>query len=343
MSLGDFIRGELLEVIEWTDDSRDTLAWRFPDEDRAIKNGARLIVRESQRAQFVYLGQFGDTFGPGQHALTTDNIPVLTRLASWQFGFDSPFKADVYFVNVRLFTGNTWGTTHPIMLHDDTLGIVRARAFGTFDFRVADVPRFLRDVAGSDRDFTLDEFEATMRSRLVALFADALAAARLPVADVAGRYRELGAALLPVVNAVTKKQYGIEVTSFVLENVSVPAEVEAAIDARGGMSSIGNLNDYVKFQMAHGMAQGQGSSGMAAELAVGLSVARQMMQQGGLVTGAAGAPGLPELLAPDDVAKATGVPEADIRAAIASGALPAKQIGESLRVTRAALQAYLSQ
>ena len=111
----DFIKGELLEVIEWTDDSRDTLSFRFPDDDKAIKNGAQLIVRESQVVQFVYLGEFGDTFGPGKHTLTTDNIPVLTKLKSWKYGFNSPFKADVYYVTTRLFTGNKWGTANPIM------------------------------------------------------------------------------------------------------------------------------------------------------------------------------------------------------------------------------------
>ena len=127
MGLMDFIRGELLEIIEWTDDSRDTLSYRFPDEDKAIKNGAQLIVRESQVAQFVYLGEFGDTFGPGKHRLTTDNIPVLTRIKSWPYGFNSPFKADVYYVTTRLFTGNKWGTSNPVMLRDADFGAVRVR------------------------------------------------------------------------------------------------------------------------------------------------------------------------------------------------------------------------
>ena len=125
MSVFDFIKGELLEIIDWTDDSRDTLSYRFPDDDKAIKNGAQLIVRESQVAQFVYLGEFGDTFGPGKHRLTTDNIPVLTRIKSWPYGFNSPFKADVYYVITRLFTGNKWGTSNPVMLRDADFGAVR--------------------------------------------------------------------------------------------------------------------------------------------------------------------------------------------------------------------------
>ena len=192
MGIMDFIKGELLEVIEWTDDSRDTLSWRFPDEDKAIKNGAQLIVRESQVAQFVYLGEFGDTFEPGKHTLTTDNIPVLTKLKSWPFGFNSPFKADVYFVTTRLFTGNKWGTSNPVMLRDTDFGIVRVRAFGTYDFKIVDPKTFLREVAGSDHNFRLDEFADTMRSRIVSIFTDAIASAKIPVLDVASRYTRAG-------------------------------------------------------------------------------------------------------------------------------------------------------
>ncbi len=165
MGLMDFIKGELIDVIEWTDDSRDTLSYRFPDEDKAIKNGAQLIVRESQVVQFMYLGEFGDTFQPGKHTLATDNIPVLTKLQSWKYGFNSPFKADVYYVATRLFTGNKWGTANPIMVRDQDFGIVRVRAFGTFDFKIIEPRLFLKEVAGSDQHFRLDEFAETMRSR----------------------------------------------------------------------------------------------------------------------------------------------------------------------------------
>src|ERR1041384_5808891 len=165
MGLMDFIRKELIEIIEFTDDSRDTLSWRFPDDDKEIKRGAQLIVRESQVAQFVYLGQFGDTFGPGKHTLTTDNIPVLTRLKGWKYGFESPFKADVYYLTTRLFTGNKWGTSNPIMVRDPDFGIGRVRAFGTYDFRILEPAKFLKEVAGTDNHFRLDEFADAMRSR----------------------------------------------------------------------------------------------------------------------------------------------------------------------------------
>ena len=175
MGLTDFIRSQFIDIIEWTDDSRDTLSYRFPDEDKEIKRGAQLIVRESQIAQFVYLGQFGDTFGPGKHTLTTDNIPILTDLKGWKYGFESPFKADVYYVVTRLFTGNKWGTSNPVMMRDQDFGIVRLRAFGTYDFRVVDPQKFLKEVAGTDDHFRLDEFADTMRSRIVSVFSEALA------------------------------------------------------------------------------------------------------------------------------------------------------------------------
>jgi excisionase family DNA binding protein len=373
MSVFDFIKGELLEIIEWTDDSRDTLSYRFPDDDKAIKNGAQLIVRESQAVQFVYLGEFGDTFGPGKHTLTTDNIPILTRLKSWKYGFNSPFKADVYYLNTRLFTGNKWGTANPIMVRDEDFGIVRARAFGIYDFKIVDAKLFLKEVAGSDQNFRLDEFSDTMRSRIVSVFSDALASARIPVLDVASRFTELGDALLPLINPVVSSKYGIQIASFVVENVSVPPEVEQAIDKKSSMAAIGNLNDFVKYQMAKGMEQpgGAGAAGTASELAVGFAIAQQIMAQQNLgnlkVTGATGAPGaagaagapgatgaagatgasvatgaLPELLSPADVAKSIGVSEDDVMAIIQSGELSAKKIGTSYRVTRAALDKYLA-
>jgi excisionase family DNA binding protein len=353
MGIMDFIKGELLEVIEWTDDSRDTLSWQFPDDDKAIKNGAQLIVRESQVAQFVYLGEFGDTFRPGKHTLTTDNIPVLTKIKSWPFGFNSPFKADVYFVTTRLFTGNKWGTSNPVMLRDNDFGVVRVRSFGTYDFKIVDPRTFLREVAGSDHNFRLDEFSDTMRSRIVSIFTDAIGSAKIPVLDVASRYTELGDALLPLINPAVTSKYGIEITSFIVENVSVPPEVEAAIDKRSSMAAIGNLNDFVKYQMGKGFESGTGggAAGTAAELAVGFGLAQQMVQQGlaggqatpTVAAPAPSAPGLPELLSPADAATALGVSEADVLAVLESGELKGKKIGAAWRITRAALTSYMTE
>jgi excisionase family DNA binding protein len=353
MGLMDFIKSQLLEIIQWEDDSRDTLSYRFPDEDKEIKNGAQLIVRESQAVQFVYLGQFGDLFGPGKYSLTTDNIPVLSRLKGWKYGFESPFKADVYYVVTRVFTGNKWGTSNPVMMRDADFGIVRLRAFGTYDFRIVDVPRFLKEVAGTDQHFRLDEFTDAMRSRIVSVFSDALASSKVPALDVASRYSELGDALLPLINPVVKEKYGLEISSFLLENVSVPPEVEAAIDKRSSMAAVGNLNDYVKFQMAQGIEKG-GASGLGtlgAELAVGAQVAQSMLaQQGGLAgqatpgiagPGGAAASGLPDVVTPADAAKALGVSETDVIASLEAGDLKGKKIGTQWRITRQALKDFL--
>ena len=347
MGLMDFIRGELIEILEFNDDSRDTISWRFPDSDREIKRGAQLIVRESQTAQFVYLGQFGDTFGPGKHTLVTDNIPVLSTLKGWKYGFESPFKADVYFINTRLFTGNKWGTANPVMMRDADFGIIRLRAFGTYDFRVVEPRLFLKEVVGTDHNFRVDEFSDTMRSRLVSVFTDSLATAKVPALDVASRYGELGDALLPVINPVISAKYGIEISSFIVENVSVPPEVEEAIDKRSSMSAIGNLNDYVKYQMGQGMAKGGGSggaAGTAAELAVGFGIAKEMMQQGGMTAPAGGAASqAADLLGVADAAKYLGVTEADVMASITAGELKAKKIGAQYRITKAAIDAFLAE
>lgn len=357
MGLMDFIKGQLLEIIEWQDDSRDTLAWRFPDEDREIKRGAQLIVRESQTVQFVYLGQFGDAFGPGKHSLVTDNIPILSRLKGWKYGFESPFKADVYYINTRLFTGNKWGTSNPVMLRDADFGVVRLRAFGTYDFRVVDPQTFLREVVGTDQNFRLDEFADTMRSRLVSTFSDALATSQVPALDVASRYSELGDALLPLINPATTTKYGIEITSFIVENVSVPPEVEAAIDKRSSMSVIGNLNDYVKYQMAEGLGKGGSAGSAPTEIAMGIAMAQQIVQgmgqpqpQAGGATppplpgaaAAAAAPAVSGILTPAQVAQTLGVSEADVVASIEAGDLKAKKIGSTYRVTQAALDAFLA-
>ncbi len=357
MGLIDYLKTQFLEIIEWQDDSRDTLSFRFPDLDKEIKNGAQLIVRESQTAQFIYLGQFGDTFAPGKYSLTTDNIPILSTLKGWKYGLHSPFKADVYFVNTRLFTGNKWGTANPIMLRDADFGIIRARAYGTFDFHVTDVKLFLKEVAGTNDHFRLEDFADTMRSRIVSVFTDALASAKVPVLDVAARYGELGAALLPLINPAVTTKYGIEISSFIVENVSVPPEVEQAIDKRSSMAAVGNLNDFVKYQMGEAMGKGGGSdaggmAGTAAGLGAGLAMGQQMMAAMNASStaptgGPAGAPPpIPaaatlELLGTGDVAKVLGVSEADVIATLEKGDLKGKKIGSTWRVTKSALDDFL--
>ncbi|MEO8673195.1 MAG: SPFH and helix-turn-helix domain-containing protein [Tahibacter sp.] len=350
MGILDLIKGQLLEVIEWNDDSRDTLSYRFPDDDKEIKNGAQLIVRESQLVQFVAAGKFADLFPPGKHTLSTENIPVLSDILGWKYGFQSPFKCDVYYLNTRQFTGNKWGTANPVMMRDKDFGVVRLRAFGTYDFHIVDAPRFLREVAGTDQNFRLDEFADTMRSRIVSVFTDALGKAQVPALDVASRYTEMGDALLPIINPAIRDKYGIEITSFLLENVSVPPEVEKAIDARSGMGVIGNLNDYVKYQMGQGMgAGGDGASAatVPAQMAVGFGIAQEMMR--GMQQGQGGAApppppaaaATPDVLTPEQAASVLGVSVEDVMASITAGELKARKIGNAYRIAKVSLDEFL--
>jgi excisionase family DNA binding protein len=366
MSLINYLKTQFLEIIQWQDDSRDTISFRYPDEQKEIKRGAQLIVRESQAAQFVYEGQFGDTFGPGTHTLVTDNIPILSTLKGWKYGLESPFKADVYFVNTRLFTGNKWGTANPIMMRDPDFGMVRVRAYGTYDFHVVDVKVFLKEVAGTDAHFRLDEFGDTMRSRIVSVFTEAVALSKVPVLDVAARYEELGAALLPVINPAVTSKYGLEISSFIVENVSLPPEVEQSIDKRSSMAAVGNLNDYIKFQMAESLAKGEGGglAAAASQLGAGLAMGQQIAQTMGNAvaqpgqpaaptrpavppvipisgTGAGSAANSPELLTPASAAQVLNVSENDVMSALADGSLKGKKIGASWRITRAALDDFL--
>jgi excisionase family DNA binding protein len=374
MGLINFLKGQFIDVIEWIDDSRDTLAIRFAEASQhEIKNGAQLTVRESQVAQFISEGEYGDTFGPGRHLLTTQNIPILTSLKSWKYGFESPFKADVYFITTRLFTGNRWGTANPIMMRDTDFGIVRTRAYGTYDFRVVEPKLFLKEVVGTDEVFRLEEFGDTMRSRIVSIFSEAVAKAKVPVLDLATQYQELGAALLPLINPFVQSKYGLEITAFIVENVSVPPEVEQAIDKRSSMGAVGNLNDYVKFQLAQGLQFGTGGgvAGAAMEAAIGIGIARDLGQispqtppplpmaavSAGAVppplaptapappaapTSPAGGAALPDLMSPSQAAELLGVTEADVLASLEAGDLKGKKIGATYRITRKAIDEFLN-
>ena len=347
MSLFNLLKNQLIEVIEWTDDSRDTLSFRWPDEDKEIKNGAQLIVRESQLVQFVAAGQYADLFQPGKHTLSTENVPVLSTILGWKYGFQSPFKCDVYYLNTRLFTGNKWGTANPVMMRDKDFGVVRLRAFGTYDFRIVEAAKFLREVAGTDQNFRLDEFADTMRSRIVSVFTEALARSSVPALDVAQRYAELGDALLLIINPAMRDKYGLEITSFVLENVSVPPEVEQAIDKRSSMGMLGNLNDYVKYQMGVALGQG-GEAGAAAtlpaQMAMGFGMAQEMVRgiQGSpAAPAAAPAAAAPAVLTPEQAAQLLGVSLEDVMASITAGDLKARKIGSAWRIASSALDEFL--
>lgn len=279
MSLWDAIRGEFVDIVEWLDDSRDTLVWRFPRYDNEIKNGAQLVVRVSQYAVLVDQGQLADEFGPGTYTLETENLPILSKLRGWKYGFRSPFKAEVYFISTRQFTDQKWGTSNPITLRDPEFGMVRLRAFGNFSYRVNNPSLLLQELVGSNAHFTLQDIHDQLRALTVSRFTDALAESGVATLDLATRYDELGGVLLEKLQPEFAR-YGIELTQFLIGNISLPPEVEQAIDKRAGMSAVGNLNHYLQYQTAQSIetAAGQPGGNDALSLGAGFAMAEQLRQ-----------------------------------------------------------------
>ena len=241
MALWDRIKNELIDIIEWTDDSANTMVWRFPRFQNEIKNGAQLTVRESQVAVFVNEGQIADVYKPGRVKLETQNMPILTTLKGWKYGFNSPFKVEVYFVNTKNFTDNKWGTKNPIMLRDPEFGPIRLRAFGTYAVKVVDAGKFIREIAGTQAHFTTEEVSEQLRNLVVTRFTDALGESKIPILDLAANYDELSKFISAKINPEFG-EYGLEVTKFLVENISLPPEVETAMDKRSSMGIIGNLS-----------------------------------------------------------------------------------------------------
>ncbi|ARA92923.1 MAG: SPFH domain-containing protein [Bacteroidetes bacterium] len=282
MSLWRKIKGELIDIIEWLDDSRDTMVYRFERYDNEIKYGAKLIVREGQAAVFVNKGALADVFPPGTYTLQTDNLPVLSTLQGWKHGFESPFKAEVYFVNTRQFTDLKWGTRNPIMLRDPEFGPIRLRAFGTYAIRVSDPGTFIREIVGTDGHFTADGITNQLRNLVVSRFTDVLAESRLAALDLAANYDELGDFVAERIRP-DFQAYGLELTSMLVENISLPPAVEEALDKRTSMGVIGNLGAYTQYQAAQAMEQAakNPAGGGAAEgmgLGMGFAMAGQMAQ-----------------------------------------------------------------
>ncbi len=276
-----FFRNQLIDIIEWLDDTRDTMVWRFPRADNEIKYNAKLIVREGQAAAFINEGKLADVFYPGTYTLETKNLPILADLKGWKYGFESPFKAEVYFVSTRAFTDRKWGTKNPIMMRDPEFGPVRLRAFGSFAIKVGDPAAFLRQVVGTDSRFTLDDdFFEQLRSILVARFADVLGQSKIPVLDMAGNQDQLGKY---VCTNISKdfEAFGLQLVSLVIENISLPPEVEAAMDKRTSMGVIGNLNAYTQFQAANALPDAAKNSGGLAGAGAGLSMGMLMANQVG--------------------------------------------------------------
>lgn len=293
MGLFDKIRGEFIDIIEWTDSSPNTLVYRFQRHGNEIKNGAQLTVREGQSAVFIDEGQLADVFGPGMYTLDTENLPVLSTLKGWKHGFESPFKAEVYFVNMRQFTDQKWGTKNPVTMRDPEFGPVRVRAFGTYAMRVSDPGKFIREIVGTDGHFTTEDVTDQVRNVLVARFSDAMASSGIPVLDMAANYDEFGRKLADRVSG-DMDGYGIELRTLLVENISLPPAVEEVLDKRTSMGVVGDLDQYTKFQAAEAIgdiAKNPGSGGMAAGgmgAGMGFAMANQIGQAMNQPTGGAG-------------------------------------------------------
>lgn len=277
MGIFDKLRGEFIDIIEWTDDTQDTIVYRFERHNNEIKSGAKLTVRESQVAVFVNEGQIADVFTPGMYTLTTENMPILSTLKGWKYGFNSPFKAEVYFVNTKRFTDLKWGTANPIMMRDADFGVVRVRAFGSYAMRVSDAARFLKELAGTDWQFTVDEVSEHIRNQIVSKFAEGVSNAHIPVIDLATKYGEVGNTILGGI-APGLAETGIELLNFLIENVSVPEEVEAAIDKRSSMGAVGDLNSFAKYQAATAMEKAAENEGGLGAAGIGIGMGQMMGQ-----------------------------------------------------------------
>ncbi|SOC20085.1 membrane protease subunit (stomatin/prohibitin family) [Rhodobacter sp. JA431] len=286
MGIFDFLTGEFIDVIHWTDDTRDTMVWRFEREGHAIKYGAKLTVREGQAAVFVHEGQLADVFGPGLYMLETNNMPVLTTLQHWDHGFNSPFKSEIYFINTTRFTDQKWGTKNPIICRDPEFGPVRLRAFGTYVMRVTDPAKFLTEIVGTDGEFTSDEISFQIRNVIVQEFSRVLASAGVPVLDMAANTADLGRLVTKAIDPLVAA-YGLSISEFYIENISLPEAVEAVLDQRTSMGVVGDLNRYMQFNAAQALAQPGSAMGATMGATMGAGMAAGI---GAMAAGPWGAP-----------------------------------------------------
>lgn len=286
MGIMSFVKSQLIEVIEWLDNSNTTLVYRFPDQDHEIKMGAKLTVRAGQAAIFVNEGKIADVFGPGLYPLDTQNMPVLTKLKSWKYGFDSPFKAEVYFVNLRQYLDMKWGTQNPITMRDADFGVVRVRAFGTYAIQVVEPRVFFEQLVGTSGQFDVEQIEGQIRSKIVSSFTTSMAALKIPVLDLAAHYEAVGDQARAKMEQ-DLKSLGIVLPRFIVENISLPPEVEKAIDTRGAMGAIGNMQQFTQFQLANSLPQAAAAQNSMAAQAMGLSTG---MAFGNMIAGSFGQP-----------------------------------------------------
>ncbi|MCM8529009.1 MAG: SPFH domain-containing protein [Lentisphaeraceae bacterium] len=291
MGLWDKLKGEFVDIIEWLSDDRETMAYRFERYGNEIKNGAKLIVREGQVAVFIHEGELADVFKPGTHELATRNLPILSTLAGWKHGFESPFKAEVIFVSTRQIVDQKWGTKNPIMLRDPEFGPLRLRAFGTYAIRVDDASVFIKEIVGTDGEFTNDEINSQLRNIIVSRFTDKLGESKIPALDLASNYDEIGELIHEKINPEFN-EYGIKLTKFLIENIALPPEVEEALDKRSSMGILGNMQQYTQFQAANALedaAKNPGDAGGAMGGGMGMGMGFAMANQMGQAM-AGGAP-----------------------------------------------------
>ncbi|WP_068109507.1 SPFH domain-containing protein [Tropicimonas marinistellae] len=292
MGILDFLSGQFIDVIHWTDDTRDTLVWRFEREGHEIKYGAKLTVREGQAAVFVHEGQLADVFTPGLYMLETNNMPIMTTLQHWDHGFKSPFKSEIYFVNTTRFTDLKWGTKNPVMLRDPEFGPTRIRAFGTYSVRVTDPATFMTEIVGTDGEFTTDEITFQIRNIIVQESSRVMAGSGIPVLDMAANTGDMGKLVAAKVSTVLA-DYGMTMPEFYIENISLPPAVEAALDKRTSMGLAGDLGKFTQYSAAEAMteaARNPAGGGLAAGLGAGMGMAMAgQMAQGGFAPGPWGA------------------------------------------------------
>jgi len=279
MSLIDKFKSEFIDIIEWTEGPQsDVLAWRFPRYHNEIKMGAKLVVREGQNAVLVNEGRLADVYQPGTYTLSTRNMPILTTLMGWKYGFNSPFKAEVYFIAMRQWTDRKWGTQNPIMMRDSEFGMVRLRAFGTYAFHVADPQVFLKQLVATDPELETYEVSNQLRDTIVSRFADVIGTAKIPALDLAGNYDRIGKVALETIRP-DLAMLGLALTLFYIENISLPPEVEKAIDTRTKMGVLGDMNQYARYQSATAIDDAAKNPGGAAGAAVGIGAGIALGQQ----------------------------------------------------------------
>jgi membrane protease subunit (stomatin/prohibitin family) len=281
MGLLDKIKGEFIDIIQWMDPINDTMIHRFERYNNEIKYGAKLTVRESQVAVFINEGQVADVYQPGIHTLETENMPVLTTLKGWKYGFHSPFLAEVYFCNTKNFTDQKWGTKNPIMMRDAEFGVVRIRAFGNYAIKIKDPVKFIKEIAGTDGTFTTDKITEQLKDITITRFTNVLGQSKIPVLDLASNYDDLSKFVFDKISPEFM-EYGIELTKFLVENISLPPDVEAAMDKRTSMGVIGNLGAFTQYQTAMGIEEAAknpgGNAGAGIGMGMGFAMANQMGQ-----------------------------------------------------------------